>query len=196
MALTCRCAVERHSALDRPLRREDARRRAIIADRRALPLRFRTHSETGEEAVAQTPITQKGFAMAETQLSALLEAIRKTGSLTAAARSIQTSHSRARRHVDELNKLLADDDEDIARLRFIRRARQLGFTLDDIRALMQLDGAEVCGKAQDLTSAQGRKINGGYTPDSRRDHGFGSLCGRACARGEAMPGRPHLSGLQ
>jgi MerR family mercuric resistance operon transcriptional regulator len=48
------------------------------------------------------------------------------------------------------------DDEDIARLRFIRRARQLGFTLDDIRALMQLDGAdgrEVCGKAQDLTRA-------------------------------------------
>jgi MerR family mercuric resistance operon transcriptional regulator len=46
------------------------------------------------------------------------------------------------------------DDKDIARLRFIRRARQLGFTLDDIRAFMQLDGAdsrEVCGKAQDLT---------------------------------------------
>jgi MerR family mercuric resistance operon transcriptional regulator len=46
------------------------------------------------------------------------------------------------------------DDEDIARLRFIRRARQLGFTLDDIRALMQLaraDGREVRSKAQDLT---------------------------------------------
>ena len=48
------------------------------------------------------------------------------------------------------------DDKDIARLRFIRRARQLGFTLDDIRAFMQLDGAdsrEVCGKAQVLTRA-------------------------------------------
>jgi molybdate transport system regulatory protein len=39
---------------------------------------------------------------------ALLEAIRKTGSLTAAARSIQMSYRRAWRHVDELNKLLAE----------------------------------------------------------------------------------------
>ena len=38
---------------------------------------------------------------------ALLEAIRKTGSLTAAARSIQMSYRRAWRHVDELNKILA-----------------------------------------------------------------------------------------
>jgi MerR family transcriptional regulator, mercuric resistance operon regulatory protein len=47
------------------------------------------------------------------------------------------------------------DDEDVARLRFIRRARQLGFTLDDIRAFMKLtraDGREMCNKAQDLTS--------------------------------------------
>ena len=47
------------------------------------------------------------------------------------------------------------EDEDIARLRFIRRARQLGFTLDDIRALMQLaraDGRQV-RSARDLTRA-------------------------------------------
>jgi MerR family mercuric resistance operon transcriptional regulator len=48
------------------------------------------------------------------------------------------------------------DDQDIARLRFIRRARQLGFTIDDIRALMRLaraGGREVRSKAQDLTRA-------------------------------------------
>ena len=46
------------------------------------------------------------------------------------------------------------DADDVARVRFIRRARQLGFTLDDIRAFMKLartDGREVCSKAQDLT---------------------------------------------
>jgi molybdate transport system regulatory protein len=39
---------------------------------------------------------------------ALLEAIRKTGSITAAAQSMQMSYARAWRLVDELNKLLSE----------------------------------------------------------------------------------------
>ena len=39
---------------------------------------------------------------------ALLEAIRKTGSITAASKSMQMSYRRAWRHVDELNRLLAE----------------------------------------------------------------------------------------
>jgi hypothetical protein len=31
------------------------------------------------------------------------------------------------------------------------------------------------------------EMNGGHTPDSHRDHRFGSLRGRACPRREAMP---------
>src|SRR5215468_8937704 len=34
------------------------------------------------------------------------------------------------------------DADDVARLRFIRRARQLGFTLDEVRALMRLASIE------------------------------------------------------
>ena len=33
------------------------------------------------------------------------------------------------------------DSDDVARLRFIRRARQLGFTLDEVRVLIRLAGA-------------------------------------------------------
>ena len=40
------------------------------------------------------------------------------------------------------------------------------------------------------------EMNGGHTPDSRRDHRFGSLRSCACARRETMPGWLHLSGLQ
>ncbi len=44
---------------------------------------------------------------------------------------------------------------DVQRLRFIRRARALGFTLDEIRTLLSLapDAAENCAQAQDVAQA-------------------------------------------
>jgi MerR family transcriptional regulator, mercuric resistance operon regulatory protein len=48
------------------------------------------------------------------------------------------------------------DADDVARLRFIRRARQLGFTLDEVRALMRLagaDGDQVRAEARTLGAA-------------------------------------------
>ena len=49
------------------------------------------------------------------------------------------------------------DSDDVARLRFIRRARQLGFTLDQVRAFMRLARADtddaVCAEARSLAAA-------------------------------------------
>ena len=48
------------------------------------------------------------------------------------------------------------DADDAARLRFIRRARQLGFGLDEVRAFMRLAGSEgdaVCAEARSLAAA-------------------------------------------
>ena len=49
------------------------------------------------------------------------------------------------------------DANDVARLRFIRRARQLGFTLDEVRAFMRLAGSDsddnACAEARSLAAA-------------------------------------------
>ncbi len=43
---------------------------------------------------------------------------------------------------------------DIGRLVFVRRARELGFTLDEVRALLRLAGAgaQACGEVRDLAT--------------------------------------------
>ncbi len=44
--------------------------------------------------------------------------------------------------------------EDVGRLGFVRRARELGFTLDDVRALLGLaaGGQAACGEVRDLAA--------------------------------------------
>ncbi len=42
------------------------------------------------------------------------------------------------------------DDQAVERLRFIRAAQAVGFTLNDIRTLLQLDSHESCGDVQKL----------------------------------------------
>jgi MerR family transcriptional regulator, mercuric resistance operon regulatory protein len=45
---------------------------------------------------------------------------------------------------------------DVARLVFVRRARELGFTLDEVRALLQLsatDGESACAEVREISAA-------------------------------------------
>ena len=52
-------------------------------------------------------------------------------------------------------------DEHVRRLRFIRRARQLGFTIAEIKMLLQLADSErtSCGEVQRLATAHLQKIH-------------------------------------
>lgn len=53
------------------------------------------------------------------------------------------------------------DENDVARLRFIRRARELGFTLDQVREMLRLaaaDGAGACAEARTVATAHVTEI--------------------------------------
>lgn len=44
------------------------------------------------------------------------------------------------------------DDEDVRRIRFIKRAQRLGFTLDEIANLLKLEGSQTCARTRDLAA--------------------------------------------
>lgn len=89
------------------------------------------------------------------------------------------------------------DSDDVARLSFIRRARELGFTLDDIRGLLRLAAAE----AGDATCTEARRIAAAHVAavkakiaDLRAMERVLSEAVRRCDAGE-MPGCPIIHTL-
>lgn len=44
------------------------------------------------------------------------------------------------------------DDADVRRIRFIKRAQLLGFTLDEISSLLKLEGSQTCFSTRDLAA--------------------------------------------
>lgn len=44
------------------------------------------------------------------------------------------------------------EDEDVRRIRFIKRAQLLGFTLDEISSLLKLEGSQTCASTRDLAA--------------------------------------------
>lgn len=73
---------------------------------------------------------------------------------------------------------------DVQRLRFVRRARELGFTLDEIRALLTLAAtpAESCEPARDLAAAHLTQVKAKIA-DLRRMERVLSEAVRACDSG-------------
>ena len=45
-------------------------------------------------------------------------------------------------------------NEDVRRIRFIKRAQLLGFTLDEIASLLELEGSRACASTRDLAATK------------------------------------------
>ena len=74
--------------------------------------------------------------------------------------------------------------EDIGRLTFIRRARELGFTLDEVRALLGLasGGQASCAKARDLATSHLQNVRSRISDLKRMERVLAQTV-RACEMG-------------
>ena len=85
--------------------------------------------------------------------------------------------------------------EDVARLSFVRRARELGFTLDDVRALLGLanGGESRCADVRDLAASHLKDVRERIADLERMERVLADSV-RACDAG-LEPGCPLLDAL-
>jgi MerR family mercuric resistance operon transcriptional regulator len=85
--------------------------------------------------------------------------------------------------------------EDVARLGFVRRARELGFTVDEVRALLGLaaGGPESCAEARELAASHLKDVRARIADLKRMERVLANSV-RACGAGE-NPGCPLLDAL-
>lgn len=88
------------------------------------------------------------------------------------------------------------DSGDVRRLTFVRRARELGFTVDEVRALLMLSGAgseNTCSEVRDLTARRLGDVRA-KVADLRAMERVLSEAVRRCDAGE-VPGCPLIDTL-
>lgn len=76
--------------------------------------------------------------------------------------------------------------EDVRRLRFIRQAKTAGFTLEEIRELLELDAGEDRSRARELAKARIEALDAKIADLQRARDALRRLAGE-CAEGSAGP---------
>lgn len=76
--------------------------------------------------------------------------------------------------------------EDVARLRFIRRAQKAGFTLEEIRELLELDASEDRARVRELANARLTALDSKITELERARNSLKRLA-RECSGGTKGP---------
>ncbi|APZ99754.1 transcriptional regulator [Sphingopyxis sp. QXT-31] len=87
-------------------------------------------------------------------------------------------------------------EEDVGRLGFVRRARELGFTLDEVRALLQLatGGQAACAEVRDVASSHLADVRAKIADLKRMERVLAASV-RACEAGDD-PACPLLQTLR
>ena len=88
------------------------------------------------------------------------------------------------------------DTADVRRLAFIRRARELGFTLDDVRTLLSLsadDGQDKCANVREVAERHLADVRAKIADLQAMEHVLADAV-RRCAAGE-VPGCPIIDAL-
>jgi MerR family mercuric resistance operon transcriptional regulator len=86
------------------------------------------------------------------------------------------------------------DARTVARLRFIRRAQQLGFTLQEVRQLLTLEYGGRCSATRRLAEAKLAQVEVRLADLRRMRRLLKTLIGR-CARGRKAPACPIIDAL-
>ena len=88
------------------------------------------------------------------------------------------------------------DTADVRRLAFIRRARELGFTLDEVRTLLSLsadDGQDTCANVREVAERHLADVRAKIADLQAMEHVLADAV-RRCAAGE-VPGCPIIDAL-
>lgn len=86
------------------------------------------------------------------------------------------------------------DAQDIARLRFIKRAQHLGFTLDEVKALLQLEDGRNCRETRLLAEHKLSEIENKVADLERMRSALQGLIG-ACTSGKRPRSCPIIATL-
>lgn len=87
------------------------------------------------------------------------------------------------------------DDSHVTRLRFVMRARELGFTLDEVRDLLAMvdGGQQTCGEVQALATAHLASVRAKIADLTRIEHVLSSTV--AQCTGDDVPECPVIDAL-
>jgi MerR family mercuric resistance operon transcriptional regulator len=83
---------------------------------------------------------------------------------------------------------------DVRRIRFIKRAQLLGFTLDEIRSLLLLEGANTCADTYDLAVKKLAMVDEKLHDLLNMKHALAAMIGR-CATGSEPGECPIIQAL-